>query len=137
MLNGAAEFYNLPRKYKISITGCRAWCSYPEIQDVGLTALRHPDTGEIGFSLRVGGGLSTDPHLGVRLDAFVPWDRVLVVLKAVTELFRDQEGLRQSREKARLKFLFLAHGWTAEGFQSAIEQRLGFGDRIGRIREQA
>jgi len=125
MLNGAAEFYNLPRKYKISITGCRAWCSYPEIQDVGLTALRHPDTGEIGFSLRVGGGLSTDPHLGVRLDAFVPWDRVLVVLKAVTELFRDQEGLRQSREKARLKFLFLAHGWTAEGFQSAIEQRLG------------
>src|SRR5438093_665636 len=101
MLNGAAEFYNLPRKYKISITGCRAWCSYPEIQDVGLTALRHPDTGEIGFSLRVGGGLSTDPHLGVRLDAFVPWDRVLVVLKAVTELFRDQEGLRQSREKAR------------------------------------
>src|SRR5437773_8926029 len=101
MLNGAAEFYNLPRKYKISITGCRAWCSYPEIQDVGLTALRHPDTGEIGFSLRVGGGLSTDPHLGVRLDAFVPWDRVLVVLNAVTELFRDQEGLRQRREKAR------------------------------------
>ena len=126
MLNGAAEFYNLPRKYKISITGCRAWCSYPEIQDVGLTALRHPDTGEIGFSLRVGGGLSTDPHLGVRLGAFVPWDHVLVVLKAVTELFRDQEVLRQSREKARLKFLFLTHDWTADGFQAALEQRLGF-----------
>jgi sulfite reductase (ferredoxin) len=77
MLNGAPEFYNLPRKYKVSITGCRVWCSYPEINDVGLTALRHPATGQIGFSLRVGGGLSTEPHLAPRLDAFVPWDRAL------------------------------------------------------------
>ena len=38
-LAGNAEFYNLPRKFKISITGCRAWCSYPEINDVGLTAM--------------------------------------------------------------------------------------------------
>src|SRR3989449_10844943 len=41
MLNGNPTFYNLPRKYKVSITGCRAWCSYPEINDVGLTALHH------------------------------------------------------------------------------------------------
>ena len=37
---GNAEFYNLPRKFKISITGCRVWCSYPEINDIGLTAVR-------------------------------------------------------------------------------------------------
>jgi sulfite reductase (ferredoxin) len=64
MLNGNPDFYNLPRKYKISITGCRAWCSYPEINDLGLTATRHPETDEVGFSLRVGGGLSTDPRFG-------------------------------------------------------------------------
>ena len=29
MVNGSPEFYNLPRKYKVSITGCRVWCSYP------------------------------------------------------------------------------------------------------------
>src|SRR5262249_52332699 len=40
LLNGNPEFYNLPRKYKVSIAGCRAWCSYPEINDLGLTALR-------------------------------------------------------------------------------------------------
>jgi len=40
MLNGSPEFYNLPRKFKVSITGCRVWCSYPEINDVGLTAVR-------------------------------------------------------------------------------------------------
>ena len=38
MLAGNAEFYNLPRKFKISITGCRVWCPYPEINDIGLTA---------------------------------------------------------------------------------------------------
>src|SRR6266480_3198204 len=53
MLNGNPAFYNLPRKYKVSITGCRVWCAYPEINDVGLTALRHPATGEIGFAVRV------------------------------------------------------------------------------------
>src|SRR5262249_17016239 len=56
MLNGSPEFYNLPRKFKVSITGCRVGCSYPEINDVGLTALRHPDTGQLGFSVPGGGG---------------------------------------------------------------------------------
>jgi sulfite reductase (ferredoxin) len=126
LLNGNPDFYNLPRKYKISITGCRVWCSYPEINDVGLTALAHPATGEIGFSLRIGGGLSTDPHLAVRLDAFVRWNQVLPVVKGISELFRDSDVLRQNREKARLKFLFLLHGWTAERFLAELEARIGF-----------
>jgi sulfite reductase (ferredoxin) len=42
LLSGNENFYNLPRKFKVSITGCPVWCSYPEINDVGLTALeRH------------------------------------------------------------------------------------------------
>jgi sulfite reductase (ferredoxin) len=126
LLNGNPDFYNLPRKYKVSITGCRVWCSYPEINDLGLTALVHPDTGEVGFSVRVGGGLSTTPHFAVRLDAFVRWHQVVPVVRAVSELFRDSELLRQDREKARLKFLFLTHGWTAERFKAEVEQRLGF-----------
>ena len=125
MLNGSPDFYNLPRKFKISITGCRVWCSYPEINDVALTALRHPYTGLPGFSLRVGGGLSTDPHLAPRLDAFIPWHQALAVVKGVAEIFRDSDVLRQNREKARLKFLFLQHGWTAERFQAELERRLG------------
>ncbi len=61
---GNGDFYNLPRKFKVCITGCRVWCAYPEINDVGLTAVRRAaGDSEVGFSLRVGGGLSTDPHL--------------------------------------------------------------------------
>jgi sulfite reductase (ferredoxin) len=127
-LGGAAEFYNLPRKFKVSITGCRSWCTYPEINDVGLTAVarKRPHGEEIGFSLRVAGGLSTDPHLGVRLNAFVQWKQVVPVVRGVAELFRESEVLRQNRERARLKFLFLQHGWTAETFLAALQQRLGY-----------
>src|SRR5215469_12653589 len=58
LLAGNADFYNLPRKFKISITGCRVWCPYPEINDIGLTAIMRTLDGkdEVGFSLRVAGG---------------------------------------------------------------------------------
>ena len=127
-LGGNSEFYNLPRKFKVSITGCRSWCTYPEINDVGLTAVtrKRPGGMETGFSLRVAGGLSTDPHLGVRLNAFVPWKQVVPVVRGVAELFRESEVLRQNRERARLKFLFLQHGWTGESFLAALQDRLGF-----------
>jgi sulfite reductase (ferredoxin) len=127
-LGGNPEFYNLPRKFKISITGCRSWCSYPEINDIGFTATTRERNGqtEIGFSVRVGGGLSTEPFLAVRLDAFVQWEQVVAVARGIAELFRGSEVLRQSRDKARLKYLFLQHGWTAESFLAALQERLGF-----------
>jgi sulfite reductase (ferredoxin) len=127
------DFYNLPRKYKISISGCQDWCSYPEINDLAFTPLaRDQATGdrssekEIGFSMRVGGGLSTEPHLAVRLNAFVRWEQVIPVTKAVSELFREAAVLRDNRERARLKYLFLQHGWAAESFLQAIERKLGY-----------
>jgi sulfite reductase (ferredoxin) len=125
LVNGDPAFYNLPRKFKVSISGCRSWCAYPEINDVGMTAVRHPRSGEMGFSLRVGGGLSTDPHLGRRLDVFVRPHEVPAVVRGVAELFRDSAVLREHREKARLKFLFLQHGWTEARFQEELERYLG------------
>ena len=128
-LGGAADFYNLPRKFKISITGCKSWCSYPEINDVALTATKrkwHDGRVETGFSLRVGGGLSTDPHIALRLNAFVRLEQVVPVARGVTEIFRASETLRQSREKARLKFLFLQQGWTAESFLEELQRQIGF-----------
>ncbi|HZD47416.1 MAG TPA: nitrite/sulfite reductase [Silvibacterium sp.] len=124
LLNANPDFYNLPRKFKISATGCKSWCSYPEINDIGLTAVKHGD--EVGYSLRVGGGLSADPHLAVRLDAFVLPHQAVPVVRAVTEIFRDQQGLRESRDRARLKHLFLKEGWSADTFLCELESRLDF-----------
>ena len=127
-LNGNNDLYNLPRKFKVSITGCPSWCSYPEINDIGLTpAVRSTGNGrEVGFSVRVGGGLSADPHLAVRLNAFVQQDQVAAVVRKITELFRDQQGLRESRDRARMKHLFLREGWTAETFLADLNRRLGY-----------
>ena len=77
LLTANPEFYNLPRKFKITVTGCPLWCSYPEINDVGLTAIKRAVNGleEIGYTLRVGGGLSTEPHIAVRIPAFIPQDK--------------------------------------------------------------
>jgi sulfite reductase (ferredoxin) len=123
-LQGNNDFYNLPRKFKISITGCAVWCSYPEINDIGLTAIRRGD--EVGYSVRVGGGLSNEPHLGIRLNAFVRPDQASAVVRAITEIFRDQQGLRESRDRARLKYLFMKEGWTADQFLDEIQNRIGY-----------
>ena len=136
-LGGNPDFYNLPRKFKITVTGCPEWCSYPEINDIALTAILRPVregtnhgsriTGhELGFSIRVAGGLSTQPHLAVRLNAFVKPHQVIPVVRAITEVFRASDVLRHSRERARMKYLFLEHQWTPETFLVAVHELLGF-----------
>ena len=123
-VNGNPEFYNLPRKFKITVTGCPIWCSYPEIDDIALTAVKNGDV--IGYSVHVGGGLSNEPHMAVKLDAFVKEDQAVPVVHAITEIFREQQGLRQSRDKARLKYMFMNEGWTAERFLTELQSKLAF-----------
>ncbi len=122
------EFVNLPRKFKISITGCPVWCSYPEINDIGLTASSRTieSRQEVGYSIRVGGGLSKEPHVALRLDAFIRPEEAEQVCIEIARIFRDAAGLRESRNHARLKFLFMRQGWTAESFLSEINRRLGY-----------
>ncbi|HEV2136731.1 MAG TPA: nitrite/sulfite reductase [Terracidiphilus sp.] len=123
-LKGNADFYNLPRKFKISATGCPSWCNYPELNDVALTAVQRGD--ELGFALRVGGGLSNEPHLAVPLNAFLTPQQAPLAVRAVAEIFRDQTVLRESRDRARLKYLFMREGWTAETFLEEVQARLPF-----------
>jgi sulfite reductase (ferredoxin) len=124
VLTANPEFYNLPRKFKISATGCPSWCTYPEINDIALTAVKRGD--EVGYSLRVGGGLSNEPHLAVKLDAFVRPDQAIRVARGIAEIFREQQGLRESRDRARLKYLFMREGWTAERFLDELKRKIGF-----------
>ena len=123
-LTANPAFYNLPRKFKISVTGCPLWCSYPEINDVALTAIRSGD--EVGYTLRVGGGLSTEPHMAVRIPAFIKQSEALKVVETVATIFREQSELRENRTRARIKYLFMRHGWTAQSMLEAIEEKLGY-----------
>ena len=114
---GDPEFANLPRKFKTSISGCAHHCTNHEINDVAFVGVRLPD-GRVGYDLWVGGGLSTNPKLGLRLGAFVEPERVAEVWAGVTSVFRDY-GYRRSRMHARLKFLLA--DWGPEKFRHVLE----------------
>jgi sulfite reductase (ferredoxin) len=127
-LNGNTDFVNLPRKFKFTVSGCPVWCSFPEINDAALTAIKRTVDGkeEIGFTLRVGGGLSNEPYIAVRIPAFVRQDQAVEVATATAEVFRDAGILRENRTRARIKYLFMKFGWTAESFLEALEAKLGY-----------
>ena len=121
---GDPAFSNLPRKFKSSVSGCAAQCTHHEINDIAFAAVRHPDTGEIGYDLWVGGGLSTNPMIAQRLGTFVKREQVPEVWAGVTSLFRDY-GYRRLRHRARIKFLVA--DWGAEKFREVLEKEyLGY-----------
>src|SRR5580698_9913075 len=121
---GDAAFSNLPRKFKSSISGCSAQCAIHEINDVAFVGVRHPDTGEPGYDLWVGGGLSTNPMIAKRLGAFIQPGQVPEVWAGVASVFRDY-GYRRLRHRARIKFLVA--DWGAERFREVLEKEyLGY-----------
>ncbi|MER5513547.1 nitrite/sulfite reductase [Streptomyces sp. NPDC002763] len=114
---GSKEFSNLPRKFKSAISGSPLLDVVHEINDIAFVGVEHPDHGP-GFDLWVGGGLSTNPKIGVRLGAWVPLAEVPDVWAGVIGIFRDY-GYRRLRTRARLKFLVA--DWGAEKFRQILE----------------
>ena len=120
---GDPAFSNLPRKFKSSISGCAAQCAIHEINDIAFVGVIS-ETGEAGYDLWVGGGLSTNPMIGRRLGAFVRPGQVPEVWAGVTGLFRDY-GYRRLRHRARIKFLVA--DWGPEKFREVLEKEyLGY-----------
>ncbi|MFR9675615.1 nitrite/sulfite reductase [Streptomyces sp. TR06-5] len=114
---GNPAYSNLPRKFKSAVSGSPALDVVHEINDVSFVGVEHPELGP-GFDVWVGGGLSTNPKLGVRLGAWVPVEEVADVHEAVTSVFRDH-GYRRLRTRARLKFLVA--DWGPERFRQVVE----------------
>lgn len=121
-LLGNPAYANLPRKYKISVTGCSEDCARVLINDVALSGAIAAD-GRRGFNLRVGGGLSAQPRFARWVDVFLTPEETTEVVEHVTAIFRDAEENRRARGKARLKFLLDRTG--PEGFREQLEQRVG------------
>ncbi|WP_432047483.1 nitrite/sulfite reductase [Streptomyces asiaticus] len=115
---GSKEFSNLPRKFKTAVSGSPVLDVVHEINDVAFVGVRHPEHGP-GFDLWVGGGLSTNPKIGVRLGAWVPLAEVPEVWAGVVAIFRDY-GYRRLRTRARLKFLVA--DWGPEKFRQVLEE---------------
>src|SRR6266851_5136036 len=112
---------DLSLKHKITISTCAEQCNAPEINCIVFIGARQG--GRNGFSLRVGGGLSSAPRLARDLNVFVPQEDALPVSKAILDVWRTDLRYRLSRAKARLKFLVDDYG--VEGVREAVEKQLG------------
>jgi sulfite reductase (NADPH) hemoprotein beta-component len=102
------EFAFLPRKFKVAITGAREDRAATPWHDVGLRLLHNVD-GELGFQVRVGGGMGRTPIIGTVVREFLPWHQILNYLEAVVRAY-NRFGRRDNAYKARIKILVKAEG---------------------------
>ncbi|PKO32818.1 MAG: nitrite reductase [Betaproteobacteria bacterium HGW-Betaproteobacteria-9] len=110
------EFAFLPRKFKIAITGAREDRAATPWHDVGLRLLRNVD-GDLGFQVRVGGGMGRTPIIGTVVREFLPWNQILNYLEAVVRAY-NRFGRRDNIYKARIKILVKAEG---QAFTDQVE----------------
>jgi len=104
---------NLPRKFKISVSGCPRACGRPWINDVGLVA--NPDG---SFRVILAGSLGAKPLPGLLAYESLPLDDVLPLIVALLRWFHA-EGDRANRSRARLRHLRQRFG--EDVFLSRIE----------------
>ena len=116
------EYFDLPRKFKITLSACPYHCNYPEIHDLAFVGTLRG--GEEGFAVWVGGGLSSTPRMARPLGIFVKPGRVLEVARAVIDLWREDPENRKSFVRARLKYLIDRMG--VENFRDLLLERLSF-----------
>jgi len=119
---GNREYANLPRKFKMSVTGCVEDCAQADINDIGLRPARAAD-GTLGFNLLVGGGLSDGERMGSDIDVFVRQDQAVEVTRAIAQLFGEL-GNREHRGLARMRYLVQELG--PEGFREELDRRARF-----------
>ena len=110
------EFAFLPRKFKIAFNGAQEDRAATGWYDIGLQALRG-DAGEVGFAVKVGGGMGRTPIVGSLAREFLPWDQLLNYVEAVVRVY-NRYGRRDNKWKARIKILVKAEG---QRFIDAVE----------------
>jgi len=121
LFTGNKNFLDLPRKFKISVSGCQLNCTSPEVYDLSFVAVRH-SSGKIGFRALVGGTVGVAPQLARPLSVFIKPDEVVDVTKAIVEIYRDY-GSRESKAKAR--FRWLVDAWGTEKLRKTVEEKIG------------
>jgi ferredoxin-nitrite reductase len=117
---GNREYANLPRKFKMSVTGCLEDCAQAEINDIGMLPAERED-GTLGFNLRVGGGLSDGPRMASDIDVFVRPEDAVEITRGIAQVFGEL-GNRENRWTARMRYLVQELG--PEGFREELEKRV-------------
>lgn len=107
--------FGLPRKFKISFSGCRKACAKPWLNDLGFIA-----QSDGRFTVVGAGSLGPKPALGIELYRDVPAQKILPLCIAAVEFF-EQHGDRQNRRRARWRHVRERFG--DEAFKTELERR--------------
>ena len=119
---GNEDHTNLPRKWKVSVTGCTEGCGQGDINDLAFEpAVKEVDGEEQrGFNVRVGGGLSRkEPRLARSIDVFCLPEEATDVAAGISALF-SEHGDREDRFNARIKFL--VDEWGTEKLRRVLQE---------------
>lgn len=101
----------LPRKFKISFSGCETDCAQSLLHDCGVIAVSKD--GQPGFRIRAGGGLGHKPRESIVVEEFISESELMFAMEALVSL-HNRYSDRTKRAKSRIKFLVERFG--AEGF---------------------
>jgi sulfite reductase (ferredoxin) len=105
------------RKFKIAFSNTEADTALTFMHDLGF--IPKIVDGVKGFKVMVGGGLGAQPMLAFVGYEFLPEDQLIPFSEAVIRIF-DRHGERNSRHKARLKYLIQKVG--AEEFMKMVAE---------------
>jgi sulfite reductase (ferredoxin) len=96
------------RKFKIAFSNTDEDTALTYMHDMGFIPKIHD--GKRGFKIVVGGGLGAQPLLAKIAYEFLAEDQIIPYLEATLRVF-DRHGERNSRHKARIKFLIQKIGF--------------------------
>jgi len=110
-LASCRDLDNLPRKLKITFSGCPAGCAQPYMNCIGIVAVTRDNNGkrENGFKVIIGGGMGWKAYVGQELFGFVPEEAIQDYCRAIALLYKDH-GDRFNRATSRLKFVVERYG---------------------------
>ncbi|MFC4450678.1 nitrite/sulfite reductase [Halorussus aquaticus] len=114
-------YENLPRKWKVAVTGDTRGAGQGDINDLAFEpAVKTTDGEEVeGFNVRVGGGLARkEPRFARDIDVFCRPENAAEVAAGLSGLFRDY-GDREDRFSARMKFL--VDEWGPEKVRETLQ----------------
>jgi sulfite reductase (NADPH) hemoprotein beta-component len=108
---------HMPRKTKISVSGCATDCGASAIHDLSFIAVDRD--GRRGFAVHAGGGLGGQPRPAVKVFDFVDEEDLPRVVE-VTARLHQRYSNRVDRNTARLKFLVKRFG--EEKFRALFQE---------------
>lgn len=110
----------MPRKFKISYSGCESDCAQSMIHDLGVVAVKNQE-GKFGFKIVIGGGLGHKPHEAIVVEPFIEEKDLFLVIEAALTVHNKYSD-RTKRAKSRIKFLVDKFG--KEGFIEKYQEEL-------------